>query len=374
MIEERALEALAAAEGLEATPGNLTRVADATSESAARWAFGQWALRKRARAKFALADRMLFDSDGFEMASHEAVAGYHASCFSDGAEAADLSCGIGSDLIALARRGSALGFEFDPFRAACARHNLAVHELDAEVRVGDCLTAIWPSGFAFCDPSRRSQDLRRRSIADWTPDPFAVAERFRSLRLGGLKLSPMTDDRDLDRLGGSVEFVSFGGECREALVWLGSLSRPGRRAVHIETGTFLESSESVPAVSTPKGRLFDADPAAIRAHCLGELGRRYGLSALGDSNGYLSGDADADTPWLRAYEVLAFHSADVKRTRTDLRRLGAGTPIVKCRGAKIDVDALRKELRGEGEELVVVVYPDGRSLKHVICRAAKPSF
>lgn len=371
MNDSRA-HALDLAEDKAPTASNVVRVAAQTSPDDARWAFAQWALRERAGVKFSLARQMLFDREGLEMATGERIAAYHASRFPKGEAVVDLTCGIGADLMALASRGPARGFEIDPERAELARHNLAVHSLAAEVVEEDSMAADWVAEYAFCDPARRRDGRRTLRIEEFAPDPSAVAERFRYLRLGGIKLSPMLADADLEALGGRTEFVSYGGECREALVWIARGAGPAEVvAVHLESGLELPSGGVPDEAESPREFLFEADPAAIRAHCLGVLCERYGLTSLGGSNGYMTGDRLVDSPWMRAFHVLAHHTADLKRTRAEIRRLGGGTPIVKCRGAAIDVEKVRQDLRGEGEELVLAVYPYGRSLRHVVCRRAK---
>lgn len=310
---------------------------------------------------------MLFDREGLEMATNETIAHYHGSKFSG--PVVDLTCGLGSDLIGLAATNSSVGYEIDPIRAEYARHNLAANRRSADIIVGDGLAAKWDAEYAFCDPSRRIDGKRTLRIEDFQPNPRAVADRFRSLKLGGIKLSPMLSDRDLESFGGTLEFISFGGECREVVVWLGSeAGAPRRLATHIESLEHLGVGETPSWAVAPDLFLFEADPAAIRAHCLGTLCSEFGLRALADSNGYLTGNELINSLWLEPFRVLATHNADLKRTVAELRRLGGGTPVVKSRGVKIDVDQLRRELRGDGEELVVVVYPSGPSLKHAICR------
>jgi hypothetical protein len=143
--------------------------------------------------------------------------------------------------------------------------------------------------------------------------------------------------------------------------------------VHIESGEKLEAGAIALSTDEPKEYLFEADPAAIRAHALGSLHSRFGILALGDSNGYLTGPRPVASPWLRSYRVLHHGKADLKATRRKLDELGGSTPVLKQRGAGQDLDALRKLLRGDGKrELAVAVWPVGKSLRHTILEIALP--
>ena len=62
-------------------------------------------LRIRARKKFGLADKMFFTRRGLEQSTSEAIARYKATRFADLQSVADICCGIGGDLIAMAHRG-----------------------------------------------------------------------------------------------------------------------------------------------------------------------------------------------------------------------------------------------------------------------------
>lgn len=362
------LRALELARPLKAGPTSIARVARETSEDAARWAFTQIELRGRAQAKFARADAMLFVREALEQATHERVAAYHASRFPVSAPVYDLTTGIGADLIALAARGPTVGFEIDAERAACARFNLS--SLAAEVREEDSLA--WLSGasdvdYALADPARRVAGRRTLDIAEFEPEPRLLAELFRNLRLGLIKLSPMLSDGALQALGSAVEFVSFDDECREALVFAGREAPVGVSAVHLESGDRLASETAPRAVEMPGPFLFDTDPAAVRAHSLGALCRRHDLRPLGDSNGYLAGDAEVTSPWLRAYRVLYQGKADPKTTRKALRELNAATPELKQRAAHLELTQERATYAGDGSRpLTLAIWPVGRSLRHTI--------
>jgi hypothetical protein len=308
---------------------------------------------------------MLFTREGLEMASSEAAAAYHASQFPAGSLVADLTVGIGADLIALAQRGPAIGYELDPEKADYARHNL--FDLKAEIRTEDCLSASWDFDYAFADPSRRVGGRRTRNLAEFSPSPIELASRMASLQLGGIKLSPMLADAELSSLGPRLEFLSHEGECKEALVWTGEKAVAGRFAVQAQSREVLEAHEVSSAVDQPRQYLFEADPAAIRAHALGSLCSRFSLECLGDSNGYLTGPEPIASPWLKIYRIVWTGRADLKGTNEALRNLQADRPILKQRGAGLDLESMRKQLKSHGKrELLLAIWPVGSSLRHTL--------
>lgn len=366
-LRERALEL---ARGKPLHPNEIERVARATSPEAARWAFAQWELRRRARTKFADAERMVFVGEALEQATHEAVAAYHASRFPKDAPVVDLTCGIGADLRAFAARGPALGFDLDPERAECARHNAPA----AQVVVGDCLAQPDWGDYAFADPSRRKQGARVVDPAQYQPDPVEIARRMRGMRLGGLKLSPLLSDAFLESLGGEVEFVSFGGECREALVWLGSEAKPGWKALHLPSGERLPRGGDPAQASEADQWLWDADPAAIRAHALGPLAERLRAQRLGDSPGYLTGPTlMAPGPWARAYRVLWHGAWDLRSLAAALRALDAHVFEVKKRGVEDPEERLRKGLPGGKRPLSLVCWREGAKLRAALAESEQPA-
>jgi len=365
-VESVRLKALDLSRGLAATPGNISRVADATSPDAARWAFTQRALRILARAKFTHSDQMLFTREALEQASHESVALFHTWRYPKGVLVADLTVGIGADLIAFASRGPALGYELDPERAQYARHNLAAHGLIADIIEQDCMSADWPD-YVWADPSRRVSGMRTLDPADFSPDPTELAKRMQNCKLAGMKLSPMLKDEYLQSLGPCVEFVSFAGECREAIVWNGTSAERGTWAVRAESGEKLPREDLPGMVQAPRQFIYEADPAAIRAHALGTLCAQYRLQALADSNGYLTGDHSVASSWFTAYESISEPAGDVRKLKSELQRLNASTPVIKTRTKAASVTQLEKLLKAKGDkELVVLAYALGKAARYVI--------
>jgi hypothetical protein len=177
----------------------------------------------------------------------------------------------------------------------------------------------------------------------------------------------MLHDQALESLGPRLEFISYDGECREALVIAGKEAEPGRFAVHIESGERLAAAVAPGATEEPLEFLYDADPAAVRAHALGELCARHGLTPLGDSIGYLTGSQEVSSPWLRRYRVLYHGKADPKGTKRKLRELNASTPELKQRAAGLDLVKERKHYPLDGKkEVSLAIWPVGRSLRHTV--------
>lgn len=357
-------EALKLAEGLAPTASNLQRVAATTSDIASGWAFTQWQLRKEATRKgFPRASEMLFTREALEQATHFDVARFHASRFPKGLLVADLTFGIGSDLIALAERGPVIGFDVDGVRVECAQHNLALYGLEAELRWENCLEADWEFQYALGDPSRRVEGRRTLDPDDFEPNPHLLAKKMSGLRLGLLKLSPILQDDYLTSLGTELAFVSYAGECREALVACGSEATAGRFALKVETGEKLDSGEAAFSVQDPEAFFYEADPAAIRAHVLAS----FSIAALGNSNGYLTSGLEVRSTWLTGYRVLASGRFDMKATRALLMKLGIGSVVVKSRVSGLDVARIGKDLSTSGKkDGIVALYPVGKSVRFVV--------
>ncbi|MDQ1702094.1 MAG: hypothetical protein QOF57_1346, partial [Frankiaceae bacterium] len=124
-------EALATPADGELAAGTRLRASYEPSLVAA--AFAQAELRRRGRAKFSRADRMLFTRDGLEQASTEVVARHRAQRLAGLGRLADLCCGIGGDLVALAAGREVVAVDRDVTHLRLAEHNTQVYDVGAGV-------------------------------------------------------------------------------------------------------------------------------------------------------------------------------------------------------------------------------------------------
>jgi SAM-dependent methyltransferase len=321
-------------------------------------------LRDRARAKFgADADRMFFTPDGLEQATRTAVATHRAARYAGYGRVLDLCCGVGGDMVALARAGLAVhGVDRDPLTVEVALANAEALGLSALVTaaVADAERiplAGWPA--AFCDPGRRTG---RHGGGRRVFDPAAYSPPFRFLGTlaaavprTGAKVGPGIP-HGLVPAGVEAEWVSDGGAVKEAALWWGELATAHRRATLLPGGHTLTDTGAV-AEPGPVGRyLYEPDGAVIRSGLVAEAAVLLGARLLDPTIAYLTADRPVDTPFATGYAVLDALPFSLKRLRELLRARGVGAVTVKKRGSPIDPALLRRELRlsGSGHATVVL--------------------
>src|SRR5262247_4152505 len=96
-------------------------------------ALAQHELRLRARAKFSRAMDMFFTRAGLEQASAEVIAGHRLARYAGAGLVADLCCGIGGDLTALAAGRRAPAVDRDPLHLRMALENARAYGVAAGV-------------------------------------------------------------------------------------------------------------------------------------------------------------------------------------------------------------------------------------------------
>ncbi|PRY00032.1 THUMP-like domain-containing protein [Allonocardiopsis opalescens] len=348
----------------------------------------QGRLRARARAKFGTdADRMYFTPAGLEQSTRGLVARHRAARFAavDG-PVADLCCGIGADMLALAAAGRTVeGVELDPLTAEVAAANADALGLAdrARVRTGDATGSGAARGRAavFCDPARRDDSGRVFDPRNFSPTLKEAVRLARSAPAGALKLAPGLPH---EMIPGDVsaEWISVGGEVKEVALWFGALADGVRRRATVfpsERGApAAEEDGGDPAALTtaapPRGAtiteepglgeapvagevggyLYDPDGAVVRSHLVAELARRLGGALLDPRIAYITGDEPVPTPFARAYQVIEAVPFSLKRLRDALRRHDVGKVTITKRGSAVDVDQLHKYLKLSGGKTAVV--------------------
>ena len=344
-------------------------------------AMAQRELRQAAAAKFSRAADMLFTRAGYEQSSSETIATYRAGRLKDAAKIADLCCGIGGDLIALAEASEVLAVDRDETHARLARHNAGVYGRANNVSavVADVRdVSLAGIDAIFIDPARRSgpgtasaADARRYRAGTSEPPLDWCAALTDAVPAVCIKAAPGIPD-ELVPDAWEAEFIAESRDLKEAVLWSPALAtapagpRGLRRATVIapaRTGdapsphTLVARDGAHVPLREPGEYLLDPNPAVTRAGLVEDLARTLGDDAakIDPRIAFLTLDRNAQTPFARTLRVA--HSApwNEKQFAKRLRELGIGAVDVRRRGLAGDVDQIRRRLKLSGKARATVV-------------------
>lgn len=299
-----------------------------------------------------------------EQSTSERLAAFHASLIPSGARVADLTAGLGIDVMAFASVASSVtAVERDATVAAALRHNTrnmpGVTVVNADCR--DFVAGAEP-GFdvIFIDPARRDiSGGRTYALADCSPDVTAMMPSLTHLAPRVIiKASPMLDIAHTVASLPSVACVIALGtptECKELDVMVEAGAAGGDPEIRAVT-VFRDGGESVfrftrgeeAAASVSYGVpavgdcVFDPYPAVMKAGGMKLLAARFGLSKLAPNTHLWHGAAVPDGfpgHAFRVTEVQPFASRVIRRYASAHPRVG-----VTARNFDMSADALRGRL------------------------------
>ncbi|MEZ0092127.1 SAM-dependent methyltransferase [Streptacidiphilus sp. EB129] len=319
-------------------------------------AIGQARLRQRAVPKFGAADaaRMYFTPDGVEQATRTSVAEWRARRFAGLGvrRLADLCSGVGGDAIALARAGiSVLAVDRDPLTCAVAEANAAALGL-RELIEQRCASVdeVDLGGFdaVFVDPARRGGRGRIFDPEAYSPPLSWAVAAARQAPHAALKVAPGIPHEAVPE-GAEAEWVSDGGDVKEAVLWFGAEPDQPHRATLLPYGHSLTGGRLAdPAVGPVRRYLYEPDGAVIRAHLVAEVAQQLDATLIDPTIAYLTAAELRPTPFATPYEITDVLPFGLKRLKALLRERGVGTVVIKKRGSAIEPEELRRKLRPEG--------------------------
>jgi len=322
-------------------------------------ALGQHELRLAARAKFSRALEMFFTRPGLQQASAELVASHRASRYANCARVADLCCGIGGDLLALAGSHEVVAVDRDPLTLRIARANAGVYQVAANVtaRQEDVrATGLAGVDAVFVDPARRAARGRLPTGASEPPLAWCLRLAERVGRVG-IKAAPGLP-REAVPAGWELEFVAVGRDLKEAVAWSPALAAASTRATVLPGGHVLTPAPGEPPpreVRDPGEFLLDPNPAVTRAGLVTELARLTGCWQIDTKIAFLSAAHAVTTPFARTLRVIDSAPWNQRQLPARLRALDIGAVDIRRRGLAGDVESLHRRLRLSGTRRATLV-------------------
>lgn len=350
----------------------LQRVAALRKHLAADRAAGVWEqleLRERARNKFPQAAAMFFTRQQLEQATDAIVAGYKAARFAPHAAIADLCCGIGGDLLAMAATSKAIGIDRDPVASVFAEANLAAVGRTGRL-VNETIDAERLNVDAWhIDPDRRPGGKRSVQVEMHEPGLTFIEKLLERVPRGAIKLAPAAEPSAEWRARAECEWISRGGECKQLVVWFDSLANaPGTtRATVLARALDTPADECVLATVTGQAGdepnhapsleryLYEPDAAVLAADLVGALAKQQQLAAITPGIAYLTGDQPIYDAALACFEVIEAMPFRVPAVKAWLRARGVGRLEIKKRGVDEDPEKLHKCLKLAGEQSVTLI-------------------
>jgi SAM-dependent methyltransferase len=332
---------------------------------------------------------MYFTRAGLEQASGELAAAHSAGRFAGLAPLADLCCGIGGDLTALASVArQVLAVDADLETLAFAMRNVAVNGAPGRV-TGVCadVRGLRLAGVeaAFVDPARRTGGRRLRTgdsepPLDWCLGLVGQVPRVCVKAAPGLP-------HDRVPAGWEAEFVAVGRALKEALLWSPAFATASRRATVLvpgdamvpdaqdqraaspndlagraangapvaKTTTLVASNVSPAPLADPGAYLLDPNPAVTRAGLVAELACDLGAWQIDPMIAFLSANRPVSTPFartLRIVDSMPWHEREIARK---LRELGVGSADIRRRGLAGDVQQIHRRLALQGDRSATIV-------------------
>ena len=335
-------------------------------------------LRARARAKFLCPENMFFTRKGLEQSTDIWVARYKAARYGAEAPLADLCCGIGGDLLAMAERGPVTAVDKDPVAALLAEANVSVTEGLHAVRVvaaGVETVRLADVAHWHIDPDRRPHGKRVTGLDFIEPSLAVLTALLNENPNGTIKLAPATALSEQEDLPARPEWISRDGECRQLVAWCGAgedSHGPRTATVLDRTGNVLRSvcGESQYVPTGPPGRyVYEPDAAILAAKLEGQIAADLQFQSLG--GGYLTGDELVVDSGLQAFEVHDAMPFDRKRISAWLAERGIGDVEVKSRDGRSDANRLQREFRSKGtQQATILLAPMGKKTLAVLAHRA----
>jgi hypothetical protein len=338
-------------------------------------------LRKEADKKFPHAERMFFTREALEQASPDEVSKHRTARYREFSHLVDLGCSIGSDTLNMGRMAHTTGIDIDALRLAMAQSNAEALGLADQIDfIRADLNAPLPiegseSCGLFFDPARRAAGRRVYSVKDYEPPLEIVSSRLDSFPAIGVKISPGVDKSELADFDAELEFVSLGGELKEALLWFGPLKTAKRRATILPGPHSLTGDEEIGSLplSEPKGYIYEPDAAVIRAGLVAKLGDQLGAFQLDPDIAYMTEEEEIPNPFSKVWKIEDWLPFNLKRLREYLRARDVGEVTVKKRGSPLQPEELIRmlRLRGDDQRVLFLTHLDGAPIT-IVCYQPKP--
>lgn len=319
-------------------------------------------LQRKNQRKIHDTEKYLLTEKGVQQASSTMLAKYHAEKLREFQTLADFCCGVGMDLIQLAKnKKQVFAVDLDEETLLAAKYNSQIEGLKnitfLQQKAEDfnfLVEAI------FADPDRRPGNKRSIRKDDIQPTLDELLDLRGITPNIAIKLSPAMNYKNIKiNFEHTYEFVSENGTLKEILLCLGKLSTSNiRRKAVILPQKIILSEQNIRIGIVKIGQyIFEPDPAIIRAGLVQECGAEIGYQMIDEKLALLSGSKFVQSELGKCFKVKGVISYKLKELQKYCREKEIGELVIKTRGFPDMVEDFRKKLKlkGKNKEILFIV-------------------
>lgn len=301
-----------------------------------------------------------------EQCTHQVVAQFHATQFSNTDRVLDMTMGLGIDAYYIAQRASHVTtIELDPEIANVGKYNYGRLCAGLNIVEGDSVEFLnnlsQDDSFdaIFIDPARRDNHGKRvYGLADCCPDVLTLLPTIeRHAKCLYIKASPMLDVtqsvRELGSALSDVWAISVGNECKELFfnldfeaetnsVNLHALNYDGGQWHKFTTSLTHKPTSASEKLPQPGMFLYEPNASIMKLGCHSDVQHHYGLSAIANSSHlYINTVPVNDFPGRHFVitQVIPFKSKEIKRFASQHQQINVAT-----RNFRLSADQLKQRL------------------------------
>jgi hypothetical protein len=193
-----------------------------------------------------------------------------------------------------------------------------------------------------------------------------------------VKLAPATRVPDLWCQKSQREWIGHRGECKQQVLWTGTLADAGRLRIATVLSHPGDAAEQIMSMHSARQPITDGSPgrylyephaSVLCGELVPELANRLGARRFSRDVAYLTGDRLERTLLAAPFEILESVPMRANAIEEALRAFGLGIREIKTRGLTgIDLSAAKRVRAAGAPELTVVLTRVDGQPRALICR------
>ncbi|MBC7081091.1 MAG: class I SAM-dependent methyltransferase [Thermoplasmatales archaeon] len=282
---------------------------------------------------------IFFDEYGLKYSTPPLIAQYRAKRVK-GNSIADVSCGVGVQLIFFAKNARVIGIEKDSYRAKMAILNMEINGIkNYEIIEGDCLdkkiVERIDADAIFSDPSRKENE-KKRKLNSLEPNPLKVYEIYkkRTDKIA-FELPPQISRNEI-LIEGEKEYTSLNFTLNRLALYTNELASCNISAVSLPSEERItDMDEKIEVFFSDKiGEfIYEIDVTVVKAglvsNLFGKIGFDGNLIKIGKRRSLATSSIPYNSSFLRRYKVMEICSFNLSEINKILKNINARKAILR---------------------------------------------